>query len=107
MDINSYLLLALMLAVLVIAYLASKLRRVQTQLSLIKDATNDIKGGNLNRRVLAQESDLTKQICYDINEIALNGQLHWWGIWRPLKPALSQAKKKMSISMWLMIRPNT
>lgn len=75
MDINSYLLLALMLAVLVIAYLASKLRRVQIQLSLIKDATNDIKGGNLNRRVLAQESDLTKQICYDINEIAMNGQL--------------------------------
>lgn len=75
MDINSYLLLALILAVLVIAYLASKLRRVQIQLSLIKDATNDIKGGNLNRRVLAQESDLTKQICYDINEIAMNGQL--------------------------------
>ncbi len=75
MEINSYLLLALVLVVLVIVYLLVKLRRVRTQLSFIKDATNDIKSGNLNRRVLSQESDLTKQICYDINEIAMNGQL--------------------------------
>ena len=34
----------------------------------------DIKNGNLNRRVLARESDLTKQICYDINEIAMSSQ---------------------------------
>lgn len=75
MDINGYLLLALVFAGLIIVYLTSKLRRVLTQLTFIKDATNDIKDGNLNRRVLAQESDLTKQICYDINEIAMNGQL--------------------------------
>ena len=41
---------------------------------LIKDALTDIKNGNLNRRVLARESDLTKQICYDINEIAMSSQ---------------------------------
>ena len=29
---------------------------------------------NLNRRVLVRESDLTKQICYDINEIAMSNQ---------------------------------
>lgn len=52
----------------------AKLHRVRGQLSLIKDALADIKNGNLNRRVLARESDLTKQICYDINEIAMSSQ---------------------------------
>lgn len=51
-----------------------KLRRVREQLALIKDAPTDIKTGNLNRRVLARENDMTKQICYDINEIALENQ---------------------------------
>jgi signal transduction histidine kinase len=40
----------------------------------MKDALEDIKNGNLNRRVLAMESDMTRQICYDINEIAINNQ---------------------------------
>lgn len=75
MDISGYLLLALVFAGLVIVCLVLKLQRVRVQLTFIKDATNDIKSCNLNRRVLTQESDLTKQICYDINEIAMNGQL--------------------------------
>lgn len=72
MDINGYLLLALILAVLAIVYLAVKLRRVREQLSLIKDALEDIKLGNLNRRVLARENDMTQKICFDINEIAIS-----------------------------------
>ncbi|NMM64234.1 HAMP domain-containing histidine kinase [Clostridium sp. P21] len=72
---NVYLLLALVLALLIIAYLVSVLRRVQIQLALMKDALEDIKDGNLNRRVLATESDMTRQICYGINEIAMNSQL--------------------------------
>ena len=74
MELNLYLLLALLIALLVIGYLLAKLHRVRGQLSLIKDALADIKNGNLNRRVLARESDLTKQICYDINEIAMSSQ---------------------------------
>lgn len=74
MELNLYLLLALLIALLVIGYLLAKLHRVRGQLSLIKDALADIKNGNLNRRVLARESDLTKQICYDINEIAMSNQ---------------------------------
>lgn len=74
MDINVYLLFGLVLTLLIIAYLVSILRRVQTQLTVIKDALEDIKDGNLNRRVLARESDMTRQICYDINEIAINSQ---------------------------------
>lgn len=69
-----YLLFALVLTLLIIAYLVSILRRVRTQLALIKDALEDIKNGNLNRRVLARESDMTRQICYGINEIAINSQ---------------------------------
>ena len=74
MDINLYLLLALLATLLVIAYLLTRLHRVRGQLSLIKDALMDIKSGNLNRRVLVRESDMTKQICYDINESAMSSQ---------------------------------
>ncbi|MGN6710811.1 sensor histidine kinase [Anaerocolumna jejuensis] len=71
---NAYLLFALVLTLLIIAYLVSVLRHVRTQLTLIKDVLEDIKDGNLNRRVLAGESDMTRQICYGINEIAINSQ---------------------------------
>lgn len=71
---NTYLLLSLVLALLIIAYLVSVLRRVRTQLALIKDVLEDIKNGNLNRRVLAGGSDMTREICYGINEIAINSQ---------------------------------
>lgn len=74
MGINAYLLFSLLLSLLMILYLAAKLHRVREQLALIKDALADIKTGNLNRRVLARENDMTKQICYDINEIALANQ---------------------------------
>ena len=74
MDVNLYLLLALLATLLVIAYLLTRLHRVRSQLSLIKNALMDIKSGNLNRRVLVRESDMTKQICYDINEIAMSSQ---------------------------------
>ena len=74
MDVNLYLLLALLATLLVIAYLLTRLHRVRGQLSLIKDALMDIKSGNLNRRVLVRESDMTKQICYDTNEIAMSSQ---------------------------------
>lgn len=74
MEINGYLLLALILAILTIMFLIAKLRRVREQLSIIKDALEDIKHGNLNRRVLARENDMTQQICFDINEIAVSSQ---------------------------------
>ena len=47
MEINLYLLLALLIALLVIGYLLAKLHRVRGQLSLIKDALTDMIG-NLN-----------------------------------------------------------
>ena len=43
MDVNLYLLLALLAALLVIAYLLTRLHRVRGQLALIKDALTDIK----------------------------------------------------------------
>lgn len=74
MDITVYLFIVSALMLLIIVYLISALRRVRTQLALIKDALEDIKGGNLNRRILAGENDMTKKICYGINEIAVNSQ---------------------------------
>ena len=74
MDITVYLFIVSALMLLIIVYLISALRRVRTQLALIKDALEDIEGGNLNRRILAGENDMTKKICYGINEIAVNSQ---------------------------------
>ena len=108
MGINTYLLLAFVLAALVIVYLITKLRRVRTQISFIKDTTDDIKSGNLNRRILTRESDMTKQICYDINEIALNGQLQLIRqkqseqAYKRLMTSLSHDVKTPLASMWLM-----
>jgi hypothetical protein len=42
--------------------MAAKLFRVREQLLIIKVALEDIKKGNLNRRVLARENDMIKDI---------------------------------------------
>lgn len=74
MAINIYLLFSFILSLLIILHFVLKLHRVQKQLSLIKEALDDLKKGNLNRRILVQENDMTRQICYDINEIAISSQ---------------------------------
>lgn len=74
MNWTIFLLLSISFGICVIVYLATRLYRVREQLSIIKDALEDIKKGNLNRRVLTRKSDMTKTICYNINEIAMNDQ---------------------------------
>ena len=74
MELNSYLLIGFCFALLFILYLILKMHRVREQLAFIEEALADLKDGNLNRRVLARKSDMTRQICYDINEIAINSQ---------------------------------
>lgn len=71
---KSYLFLGLILTGGISLCLLLKLYRIRQQISLIKEVLEDIKAGNLNRRVLAQDKDETQQICYDINEIAENSQ---------------------------------
>ena len=77
MNCNVFLFVALCLSLVCVLLLSIKLRRVQESLSVIKEALEDIKAGNLNRRVLAKENDMTKQICYDINRIATTNQLQF------------------------------
>ena len=74
MDINVYLLAGLIVSLFVILYLVAKLLRIRQQLTFINEVLGDLKGGNLNRRVLTQKNDMTRQICYDINEIAITSQ---------------------------------
>ncbi|WP_332868816.1 HAMP domain-containing sensor histidine kinase [Clostridioides difficile] len=74
MDKNVYLVIGLVFAILIIIYLIYRLWCINEKISFIKDVLDDIKMGNLNRRILAQEKDTTKQICYDINQIATNYQ---------------------------------
>ncbi len=74
MGLNVLLLIMFCTALLVIICLVTKLRRVRGQLSIIEEALEDIKSGNLNRRMLTKRNDMTRKICYDINEIAMNSQ---------------------------------
>ena len=74
MYFNILFLIVLNIALLIILYLILKLRRVREQVSMIEEALEDIKSGNLNRRMLTKRSDITKKICYDINDIAMNSQ---------------------------------
>lgn len=68
------LLVALILCFVIIVYLTSKLYKVSDQLSIIEDSLDDIKQGNLNRRILVRENDMTKTICYSINDMVTNNQ---------------------------------
>lgn len=63
-----------LLCICVIAFLVIKLCRVREQLSVIKEVLEDIRKGNFNRRIPAKENDLTKNICYAINEITSDFQ---------------------------------
>ncbi len=74
MSFNLFLLIMLCIALLVILFLFTKLGRVREQLSVIEEALEDIKSGNLNRRMLTKKNDMTGKICYGINEIAMNSQ---------------------------------
>ena len=58
MNCNVFLFAALCISLVCVLLLRIKLRRVQESLSVIKDALEDIKAGNLNRRVLAKENDI-------------------------------------------------
>ena len=75
MNMNFILFLILCISLICILLLSVKLWQVHEHLSVIKEALEDIKLGNLNRRVLARDNDMTKQICYDINSIALHNQM--------------------------------
>lgn len=74
MSINPFLLSMFCIALLAILFLFTKLRRVRGQLSIIEETLEDIKSGNLNRRMLTKKKDMTRKICYGINEIAMNSQ---------------------------------
>ena len=94
MNFNPFLLIALCIMFFIILFLVMKLRRVREQLSIVEEALEDIKSGNQNRRVLAKKSDMTKRICYSINEIAVKNQSQL--IWQKQS---EQAYKRLMTSL--------
>lgn len=74
MNFSLFLFVGLCITLFIILFLVIKLGRVQRQLAIIEEALEDIKSGNLNRRMLTKRKDMTKKICYDINDIAMNSQ---------------------------------
>ncbi len=74
MNVNLFLLIGFCIALLFVLFLVIKLRRVRGQLSIIEEVLEDIKFGNLNCRMLTKKNDMTRKICYGINDIATNSQ---------------------------------
>ena len=58
-----------------VLFLFAKIRRVREQISIIEEALEDIKYGNLNRRMLAKRNDMTRKICYDINDVVIKNRM--------------------------------
>ncbi len=48
------------------------IRRVKRQLNEMTEALADVRSGNGNRRILAQEHELTAQIAYEMNDIIVS-----------------------------------
>ena len=69
-----YLIIAFLISSFIIIVLLYKLQNVKKQLTAINETLEDIKKGNLNRRILADKQDMTQKICYSINEIAIDSQ---------------------------------
>jgi len=69
-----YLIIAFLISSFIIIVVLYKLQNVKKQLTAINETLEDIKKGNLNRRVLADKQDMTQKICYSINEIAIDSQ---------------------------------
>lgn len=68
-----YLLIGIIIfLVLFICFIISKFLAEKEQLTYIVSVLDDIEQGNLNRRVLAFNNDMTSNICYKINAIVEN-----------------------------------
>lgn len=74
MGLTEFFIIVSAVLLIVVFYLGSKLYRTKQQISLIQEAVTDIKDGNLNRKILTKENDMTKQICYDLNTITTDMQ---------------------------------
>ncbi|MFH5796801.1 sensor histidine kinase, partial [Clostridium perfringens] len=64
MGLTEFLIIVSAILLIVIFYLVLKLYRTKQQISVIQEAVTDIKDGNLNRKILTRENDMTRQICY-------------------------------------------
>ena len=74
MGLTEFLIIVSAILLIVVFYLGLKLYRTKQQISVIQEAVTDIKDGNLNRKILTRENDMTRQICYDLNAITTGMQ---------------------------------
>lgn len=74
MGLTGFFIIVSAVLLIVVFYLGSKLYRTKQQISVIQEAVTDIKEGNLNRKILTRENDMTRQICYDLNTITTGMQ---------------------------------
>lgn len=75
MDFHIFSIIAFCIMLFLVLFLFAKIRRVREQISIIEEALEDIKYGNLNRRMLAKRNDMTRKICYDINDVVIKNRM--------------------------------
>lgn len=63
-----------LISIMVIIILSGIVVRTYRQIKGIEEVLKDIEAGNFNRRLYAKKHDLTKGICYQINNIVMRDQ---------------------------------
>lgn len=64
----------LILLICTVLYLIIQILKVRKQLKSIEVVLDDIEQGNINRRLIAKNGDMTAKICYKINKIVMNNK---------------------------------
>jgi len=74
MESTQFLLILLIFFICIALYLIIQILKVRRQLESIAVVLDDIEKGNINRRLITKNGDITAKICYKINKIVMNNK---------------------------------
>ncbi|MCM1992422.1 sensor histidine kinase [Oceanirhabdus seepicola] len=74
MESIQILFILLIFLICIALYLIIQILKVRRQLETISVVLDDIEQGNINRRLITKNGDMTAKICYKINKIVMNNK---------------------------------
>lgn len=94
MGITQILFILVIILICIVLYLIIQILKVRKQLEFIADVLEDIEQGNIDRRLIVQNGDMTANICYKINEIVTKNKKKYNELQNT-----EQAYKKLMVSL--------
>lgn len=74
MRSTQILFILLIFLICIVLHLIIQILKIRRQLKSIVVVLDDIEQGNINRRLIAKNGDMTAEICYKINKIVMNNK---------------------------------